>query len=100
MKPSAIFINCGRGNTVDEQALIAALQEGRIAGAGLDVFAIEPLPRGNPLREMENVVLTPHSAGGIQGWINSFERIRENLRRVEAGEPIMLPLTLDMPEPF
>ena len=49
MKPGVIFINVGRGNTVDEQALIAALQDGTIAYAGLDVFAIEPLPASSPL---------------------------------------------------
>ena len=100
LKPSAIFINTGRGNTVDEQALISALQERRIAGAGLDVFAVEPLPRSSPLLALDNVVLTPHSAGGIQGWMNTFERIRENLRRVQAGEPVLLPMRDDDPGPI
>jgi phosphoglycerate dehydrogenase-like enzyme len=85
---------------VDEQVLIDVLRSRRIAAAGLDVFAIEPVPQGNPLLDLDNVILTPHSAGGIQGWVNSFERIAENLRRVEAGQPIMLPLTRDMPEAF
>jgi phosphoglycerate dehydrogenase-like enzyme len=100
LKPTAVFINTGRGNTVDEQALISALQDRRIAGAGLDVFAIEPLPRSSPLLALDNVVLTPHSAGGIQGWMNTFERIRENLRRVEAGEPLLLPMREDDPGPI
>jgi len=100
MKPSAIFINCGRGNTVDEQVLIDVLTTKRIAGAGVDVFAIEPVPHDNPLLKLDNVILTPHSAGGTPGWVSSFERIAEQLRRVEAGEPIMLPMTPDMPEPF
>ncbi|MFN8556000.1 MAG: NAD(P)-dependent oxidoreductase [Dehalococcoidia bacterium] len=100
LKPTAVFVNTGRGNTVDEAALVRVLQQGRIAGAGLDVFAVEPLPAASPLRALDNVVLTPHSAGGIQGWVNVFERIAENLRRVERGEPILLPLRSDDPGPI
>jgi D-2-hydroxyacid dehydrogenase (NADP+) len=63
MKPSAYFINVGRGETVDEQALIAVLKAGAIAGAGLDVFATEPLPADSPLWDLPNVFLTPHIGG-------------------------------------
>jgi phosphoglycerate dehydrogenase-like enzyme len=62
MKPTAVFINIGRGPTVCEPDLIEALQSGKIAGAVLDVFATEPLPKESPLWDMKNVLITPHSA--------------------------------------
>ena len=62
MKPSAILVNVGRGAVVDEDALVAALREGRLGGAGLDVFAVEPLPAGHPLTTLDNVTLSPHNA--------------------------------------
>ncbi len=63
MKSTAYFINTCRGPVVDETALIAALEAGEIAGAGLDVFEVEPTPADNPLLKMDNVIVTPHSAG-------------------------------------
>jgi D-3-phosphoglycerate dehydrogenase len=63
MKRSAILINTARGAIVDEAAMIAALSAGRIAGAGLDVFTVEPLPQGHPVTRLGNVVLSPHCAG-------------------------------------
>ncbi|MFO1067068.1 MAG: NAD(P)-dependent oxidoreductase [Geminicoccaceae bacterium] len=67
MKPSAYLINTARGGLIDEAALVAALKEKRIAGAGLDVFATEPPPKGSPLLELDNVVLAPHVAG-VSDW--------------------------------
>lgn len=63
MKDTCIFMNFSRGDVVDEQALISALKENKISGAGLDVFHIEPLNEENPLWDMENVIITPHCAG-------------------------------------
>ncbi|QSO54522.1 D-2-hydroxyacid dehydrogenase [Alicyclobacillus curvatus] len=63
MKPSAFYMNIGRGGTTVESALIAALQNGEIAGAGLDVFETEPLPTDSPLWDMGNVIITPHTSG-------------------------------------
>jgi len=63
MKPGSFFMNVGRGELVDEPALIDALSRGHLAGAGLDVFAVEPLPSDSPLWDMENVIITPHSSG-------------------------------------
>lgn len=60
MKPDACLINCARGGLVDEDALVAALDAGRLAGAALDVFATEPLPEDSPLRQVENLLMTPH----------------------------------------
>lgn len=66
MKPGSFFINVGRGELVDETALINALSSGHLAGAGLDVFATEPLPEDSPLWSMDNVLITPHSSGASQ----------------------------------
>jgi phosphoglycerate dehydrogenase-like enzyme len=87
MKPSAYLVNTCRGPVVDEKALIAALEGGVIAGAGLDVFDQEPPPTDNPLFRMENVVLTPHYAGPT--WDNQPARFRnafDNCQRVARGE--------------
>ena len=62
LKPEALFINTSRGDVVDEEALVAALEDKKLSGAGLDVFSGEQLKPDNPLCKMENVVLTPHSA--------------------------------------
>ena len=75
MKPGAYFINTGRGPTHDEADLIRALQEKKLAGAGLDVMEVEPTLPDNPLLGMENVVLTPHSAS-VSDWSDVERRRR------------------------
>ena len=86
MKPTAFFINTCRGPTHDEAALIRALREGRIAGAGLDVFEVEPTPASNPLLSMDNVIATPHSAG-TSDRSNTIGRMRlgEEAARIISG---------------
>jgi phosphoglycerate dehydrogenase-like enzyme len=82
-------VNVGRGPLVDEAALAAALAEGRIAGAALDVFEVEPLPAGSPLWRMPNVLVSPHRAGDHEGWEDDVVAVFvDNLRRFVAGEPL------------
>jgi phosphoglycerate dehydrogenase-like enzyme len=87
MKKSAFLINVSRGSVVDEPALIAALQGGQIAGACLDVFAKEPLPKDNPLWSMPNVIVTPHIAGLRDDTPPMVAEIfLDNLARYRKGE--------------
>jgi phosphoglycerate dehydrogenase-like enzyme len=87
MKPTAILVNIGRGGTIQEGALVQALQEGWIAGAGLDVFETEPLPEDSPLWAMDNVIITAHYAGSTPQYMErALEIFLDNLRRYRAGE--------------
>lgn len=89
MKPSAHIINIGRGATIDEAALIDALRDKTIAGAGLDVFQEEPLPASSPLWDMENVLITAHYSGETPYYHERAWKIfMENLRRYTAGKPL------------
>ncbi|MCL4831217.1 MAG: D-2-hydroxyacid dehydrogenase [Caldilineaceae bacterium] len=91
MKPSAFLINISRGVVVVLDALVEALQAGRIAGAGLDVYEIEPLPAGHPLWALENVILTPHVAANSSSGLLAQRRVDTltgNLRRYLAGEAL------------
>jgi phosphoglycerate dehydrogenase-like enzyme len=89
MRPHAVFVNIGRGATVDEPALIEALERGVIAGAALDVFAVEPLPEESPLWRMPNVLVSPHRAGDHERWAEDVVALfLDNLRRFVAGEPL------------
>ena len=86
MKPTAYFINCCRGGTVDEEALIEALRNGEIAGAGIDVFEEEPTPPDNPLLKMDNVIVTPHTAGASDaGLVAGERRLGEETARILRG---------------
>jgi phosphoglycerate dehydrogenase-like enzyme len=90
MKPGAHFINVGRGELVDEDALIAALQSGHLAGAALDVFATEPLPPDSPLWNMDNVIITPHSSSAsAQSGLRSEDIFVKNFARYVAGESLL-----------
>jgi len=87
MKPSAFLVNVARGGVVDERALIDALGSGAIAGAGLDVFAEEPLPFGHPFYSMPNVIVTPHMAGFHAGYAaEALPLVEENIRRFMTGD--------------
>ena len=88
MKQDAFLINTGRGPIVDEAALIEALKEKRIGGAGIDVFENEPLPPDSPLRKLDNVILTPHTAGmpdGLKFHKKRYEFFVDNIQRVLLG---------------
>jgi D-3-phosphoglycerate dehydrogenase len=89
MKPSAYIINTSRGPIIDETALLAALRNNSIAGAGLDVFDVEPLPVDHPLRKMENVVLTPH-LGYVseQNYRAYFTGVVDDIRAFLDGKPV------------
>lgn len=89
MKPTAYLVNTSRGPIVDEAALIDALRDRRIAGAGLDVFDVEPLPAGHPLRGLDNVVMTPH-LGYVTGdtyelW---YAEVLDDIQAFSAGAPV------------
>lgn len=87
MKPTAYLINCARGGLVDEAALLEALRSGQLAGAGLDVFVEEPTPTDHPLLQLENVVATPHLAGGSQDALRRMaETVATDVLRVLRGE--------------
>ena len=89
MKEGALFINIGRGGTVDQAALIEALQHGKLAAAGLDVFEEEPLPHDSPLWAMDNVLITPHSSGVTPKYNErAFAIFLDNLKRYRAGEKL------------
>lgn len=91
MDKRTIIVNCGRGSTLDEAALVAALQEKRLAGAVLDVTEVEPLPASSPLWHMENVIITPHISGRNEDPINGqsiYEIFADNLTRYAQGRPL------------
>ena len=91
MKDDAILISCGRGTVLDQEALVEAMNGGKLWGAGLDVTVPEPLPADSPLWDIPNLILTPHVAGGMRLEITRrtcIEMALDNLRRYVAGEPL------------
>lgn len=93
MKNSAFIINTARGGVIHEEALARALKEGKIAGAGLDVFAVEPLPGDSPLRGLENCILTPHMAWYSEESSSELKRkVAEEAIRYAKGEPVHYPV--------
>jgi phosphoglycerate dehydrogenase-like enzyme len=89
MKPTAYLINTSRGPIIDETAMLAALHDNKIAGAGLDVFDVEPLPLDHPLRKMDNVVITPHLGYvSTQNYRNYFAGVVEDIRGFLDGKPV------------
>ena len=88
MRPDAVLINSSRGYIQDENAIYEALTSGQISAAGLDVFEVEPLPENSPLRKLENVVLTPHSAPDNESLILAVRNALDNLLRVSNGSEL------------
>lgn len=90
MKRTALFANIGRGKTVDEDALAAAVRDGVIAGAVLDVTTVEPLPPSSPLWDLPRIIITPHYSGFHPRYDElALEKFLENLRRYTRGEPLL-----------
>jgi phosphoglycerate dehydrogenase-like enzyme len=90
MKPSAYFVNVSRGALVDEPALISALEQGKIAGAALDVVSQEPLAPDSPLWKLDNAFITPHmSAVSEHLWERQTDLLMENLERWFAGRELL-----------
>lgn len=90
MKPDALLINVGRGELVDDEALVAALKNGRLGGCALDVFTHEPLDPASPYWDLPNVIVTPHVSGALADyWSPLVDLFSDNLRRFERGEPLV-----------
>jgi len=89
MRPHAVLINVARGRLIDDDAMVDALERGRIAGAGLDAFTREPLPDDHPLWRLPNVLITPHTAAfGADYWDGVVDLFLENVGRFRRGEPL------------
>jgi phosphoglycerate dehydrogenase-like enzyme len=90
MKPEGCLINVSRGPLIDHEALAGALRARQLAGAALDVFPEEPLASDSPLWDLENLLITPHTAALTEKlWLRHYDLIHENLRRYLANEPLL-----------
>jgi phosphoglycerate dehydrogenase-like enzyme len=90
MKTTAVLLNVGRGPVIDEPALIRALEPNKIRGAALDVFTTEPLPPDHPFWRMSNVLLSPHTADRVEGFLEpALECFVDNMNRFRAGAPLL-----------
>jgi phosphoglycerate dehydrogenase-like enzyme len=90
MQPRAVLINVGRGKVVDEAALVAALGRKALRGAALDVFETEPLPADHPFWSMPEVLLSPHCADRVVGWLDrTMDLFLDNLARFTRGAPLL-----------
>jgi phosphoglycerate dehydrogenase-like enzyme len=93
MRPTGVLVNIGRGPVVDEPALVSALERGAIRGAALDVFETEPLPKEHPFWRLPNVLLSPHCADHVPGWVDEAMRVfLRQLERFRRGEPLLDPV--------
>jgi phosphoglycerate dehydrogenase-like enzyme len=89
MKPNAVILNVGRGPVIDQAAMVRALTQKRIRGAGLDVFEQEPIPAGDPIWKLDNVLISPHCADHTKDWLNDAMRFfLAQYSRFEKGEPL------------
>jgi phosphoglycerate dehydrogenase-like enzyme len=89
MKPDAVVINIGRGPVIDQAAMVRALTEKRIKGAGLDVFEEEPIPSGDPIYKLENVLISPHCADQTKVWLRqAMQFFLQQYERFCNGEPL------------
>jgi phosphoglycerate dehydrogenase-like enzyme len=95
MKPSAILLSIGRGPTIVTDDLLEALRSGSISGAGLDVTDPEPLPPDHPLWSEPRAIITPHVSSGGSDPLLRFGLLVENIRRYQAGEPLLNPVDID-----
>ena len=97
MRDGAVFVNVGRGGVVDETALVESLRSGKLRGAALDVFTEEPLPADSPLWELDNVLLSPHTAAlSVKENERVVELFAENLRRYLAGDELVSRIRVDV----
>jgi D-3-phosphoglycerate dehydrogenase len=100
LRRGAVYLSNGRANIVEDGALAAALRDGRLPAAGFDDYGHAHLAADSPLRSLDNLIVTPQTVGGTPGWVDTFARLAENLRRLDSGEALLYPLPPDAPPPI